>query len=67
MGPLERSALPADVAAAIAKQRTLDEVLRWSFARRPTVELVEIVVQDEFTHDAVFRFDERLYLVYDTT
>lgn len=39
----------------------LDDVLR-----RPELVLVEIVVQDEYTHDAIFRRGDA-FLVFDTT
>jgi len=39
---------------------TLEALLRWCH------DLVEIVVQDEFTHDVVMR-REGAYLVFDTT
>ena len=42
-------------------ERTLEDVLR-----RPDLRLVEVIVQDEYTHDVVFAQGAR-WLVYDTT
>ncbi|MFT3700073.1 MAG: hypothetical protein QM831_43410 [Kofleriaceae bacterium] len=39
---------------------SLEDLLRWNH------DLVEIVVQDEFTHDVVMRRDG-VFLVFDTT
>jgi hypothetical protein len=44
--------------------RTLEDVLAWCRAHRADV--VEVVVQDEFTHDVVVREAERFH-VFDTT
>ena len=44
------------------KLATLEEVLRWGGAA-----LVEIITQDEYTHDVVLRWDDGVFLVYDTT
>jgi hypothetical protein len=54
----------ASVLAVAEKQRTLEEVVRalgtlgWA--------LVEVVTQDEYTHDVVLPFAEH-YLSFDTT
>lgn len=44
--------------------RTLEEVLTW--ARAHKADVVEVIVQDEFTHDVILREAER-YHVFDTT
>jgi hypothetical protein len=49
-----------------ASLRTLEEVLAWAFAQHPPAELLDVVVQDEFTHDVVVKAREG-YLVFDTT
>ncbi len=43
---------------------TLDDVLRWCAATGG--ELVEVIVQDEYTHDVVVRAAPH-YLVFDST
>jgi hypothetical protein len=46
--------------------RSLEDVLAWAFAQRPPAELLEVIVQDEFTHDVIVRHGTE-YLVFDTT
>ncbi len=46
---------------------TLAEVLAWGRAQLPPRTVTEIVTQDEYTHDVVMKYDEGLYLVFDTT
>jgi hypothetical protein len=43
------------------EHRTLEEALRC-----PELRLLEVIVQDEYTHDVVFAHRDR-FLVYDTT
>ncbi|MDB4966366.1 MAG: hypothetical protein JWN44_2055 [Myxococcales bacterium] len=46
--------------------RTLEEVMRWSFTSGCA--LVEVVTQDEYTHDVVLSMPAgEGYLVFDTT
>jgi hypothetical protein len=58
---------PAARAALAMRHETLEQVTRWAFAQRPPLRLVEVVTQDEFTHDVVIALDDSLHLVYDTT
>ena len=46
---------------------TLGALMAWAFARRPPLQLVDVVTQDEFTHDVILKTDEDLFLVFDTT
>ena len=55
---------PEQLLAAARHLRTLEEATRWAFARG--LELVEIVTQDEYTHDVVFSAGAH-WLVFDTT
>lgn len=57
--------LRAEVAAIVAQQKTMEQVVRW--ALQTGREIASIVVQDEFTHDVVVPFREGLVFVYDTT
>jgi hypothetical protein len=43
---------------------TLQQLLRWAFARRANVS--EVVIQDEYSHDVVIPLDDR-WLVVDCT
>lgn len=65
------SARLAAIESELPEQRTLMEVLRWglekeSGARLPEV-IAEVIVQDEFTHDAIVPWRDGLVLVYGTT
>lgn len=55
------------LAAEVAPLGLLGELMEWAFARRPRIELTDVVVQDEYTHDVVLRFDAEHWLVFDTT
>jgi hypothetical protein len=55
------------IAAVVAGQQTLEDVVRWAFAQRPALPIERVVVQDEYTHDVVLCWGEGVYLVYDTT
>jgi hypothetical protein len=59
-GALER-------AAAATRLDTLERLLQFGFAQRPPWELLDVVVQDEFTHDVVVRDPATAFLVFDTT
>ena len=69
----DHAALPsADrdaLAARVAAQRTLADVLQWAATHSPPLAVAEIVTQDEYTHDVVLPLDasRSLYLAYDTT
>lgn len=48
--------------ALAARADTLEDVLRWS------ADLIDVIVQDEFTHDVIVREPAgRAYVVFDTT
>ena len=63
LDPTERAALEMWT----ERQRTLEEVVRWGLLLRPPSLIVDVVVQDEYTHDVVMPYKNGLYLVYDTT
>jgi hypothetical protein len=44
---------------------TLEELLGW--CRATGAELVDVIVQDEYTHDVLVRERAGSYLVFDTT
>jgi len=52
---------------ALPGQRTLGAVLEWLRAQDPARAVGEIVTQDEYTHDVIVPWAERLTLVFDTT
>ncbi|PCC67776.1 hypothetical protein SAMN02745121_02412 [Nannocystis exedens] len=55
----------AALAAIVESQRTLAAVARWCGAGG--ARLVEVITQDEYTHDVVVHVAGALHLVYDTT
>ncbi len=58
---------PAQLARAQLATRlaTLEDVLRVGFAQQPAWQIVDVIVQDEFTHDVIV--SGPAYLVFDTT
>lgn len=54
-------------AAAAVRLDTLEDVLRFGLAQRPPWELVDVIAQDEFTHDVVVRGPAPAFVVFDTT
>lgn len=54
-------------AAAATRLQTLEDLLRFAFAQRPAWDLVDVLVQDEFTHDVIIRGPAPAFLVFDTT
>ena len=52
---------------ALRSLRTLGAVLDWLRAQEPPRAVGEIVTQDEYTHDVIVPWSERLTLVFDTT
>ena len=60
---------PDVVARAVAATRlaTLEEFLRFGFAQRPAWQLVDVIVQDEYTHDVIVGGPAPAFLVFDTT
>jgi len=48
-------------------QRTLGDVLAWLRTQNPSRSVTDILTQDEYTHDVVVEWSDRLYLVFDAT
>ncbi len=46
---------------------SLDGVIPWAIARRPSAEFVDVIVQDEFHHDVVVRVSDRLFIVFESS
>jgi hypothetical protein len=57
----------AALSQAVARLATLQEVVRWGFAHEPALEIVEVIVQDEYSHDVIMTGGDGLHLVFDTT
>ena len=67
----ESAHIPEDVLSMLRGQvvarATLEEVVRWALMRREPFPVVDVIVQDEYTHDVVIRVRGDVYLVFDTT
>lgn len=50
----------------LASLWSLQDVVRWGFAQSPAYMVVDVIVQDEFTHDVVMHAGD-IYLVFDST
>jgi hypothetical protein len=59
----ERSTL-ADAARGF---QNLEQAFRWAIAQTPKIMPEDVVIQDEYTHDVLFRAAEDAYVVFDTT
>ncbi|HKR66501.1 MAG TPA: hypothetical protein VJZ00_22430 [Thermoanaerobaculia bacterium] len=46
---------------------TLEHAFRWALQQEPRLQPVDVVTQDEFTHDVLFRADDGSFLVFDST
>lgn len=53
--------------AAVGGLPTLADVLAWARAQAPPAAVLEIVTQDEYTHDVVLPFGGRHFLAFDAT
>jgi hypothetical protein len=54
-------------ADAATRLRTLEDLLRFGFSQAPPWDVVDVIVQDEYTHDVIVRGPEPAFLVFDTT
>jgi hypothetical protein len=52
---------------ALKPMRMLEELVRWGFAQSPPLNIQDVIVQDEYSHDVVMRWRSGRYLVFDTT
>ena len=53
--------------AEVAGFETLEKAFRWAVSRTPKVLPDDVIVQDEYSHDVLFRVADDCYLVFDTT
>ena len=52
---------------ALRDLRTLATILDWLAVQEPPRVVHDVVTQDEYTHDVIVPWSERLVLVFDTT
>lgn len=50
----------------LASLWSLQDVVRWGFAQSPSYLVIDVIVQDEFTHDVVMAAGD-IFLVFDST
>ncbi len=50
---------------SVERLQTLEQLLMW--CRAHDAELVDVIVQDELTHDVLVKKADGTYLVFDTT
>ena len=46
---------------------TLDQAFRWALRQEPRLEPIDVVVQDEYTHDVLFGARDGSFVVFDAT
>lgn len=51
----------------VPRAATLGELVTWSARQAPRAEIVDVIVQDEYTHDVVLAWRDGLHLVFDST
>ena len=59
-----------EIQASVPNQENLKDMMAWAFSSPGDFEstvVVDVVVQDEFTHDVIVPWRDGLVLVYDTT
>ena len=49
-----------------ARLETLEDIIHWGIAQVPALDVIDVIVQDEYNHDAIVRGPD-FYLVFDTT
>ncbi|MCK6547368.1 hypothetical protein L6R52_16080 [Myxococcota bacterium] len=57
----------AAMEASVCSFVMLEELIRWGLSCSPQREVVDVVIQDEYSHDVVFRWDDRWFLVFEST
>ncbi len=55
-----------ELTADIESLATLEHVVRWGLAQTPQLDIIEVVIQDEFSHDVVMTTADHHFLVFDT-
>jgi hypothetical protein len=66
VGPVPQS-VHVRAQTGLGEQRTLADVLRWGREQSPPRAVVEIITQDEYTHDVVMPFEGGHFLAFDAT
>ena len=56
-----------ELAAAVATLPTLQEVIQWGLSLPEESTILDVVVQDEYTHDVVMKWRDSYHVVFDAT
>lgn len=72
LAPQEPSSRPlrpefARLADELAALHMLGDVVRWAARQQPPRAILDVITQDEYTHDVVLHYRDDLHLVFDTT
>lgn len=59
----EREAL----SRVLSAQESLDDVFAWGRTQSPPITPEDVIIQDEFSYDALVPFGEKRWVVYATT
>jgi len=57
----------ARIVRELERLETLGQVLRWTLAQTPRAEFVNVVVQDEYTHDVIVRVADGVFAAFDAS
>lgn len=57
----------ASLEMLVQRHQTLADVLAWTRSVDPPAKVVDVVTQDEYTHDVVVEAPGQPYLAFDTT
>jgi hypothetical protein len=52
---------------AAATLPTLEHAFRWAIGQTPPLRPVDVVIQDEYTHDVLFGAADGSFLIFDAT
>ena len=63
LSPAERDAL----AEVVTRRRGQDQIFAWGRTQSPPIHPVDVIKQDEFTHDVLVPLPENRWLVYGAT
>lgn len=53
--------------SAVARLVTLEEVIRWGLSLPGGQTILDVIVQDEYTHDVIMKWRDDFHVVFDTT
>jgi hypothetical protein len=63
---MDESSMPTGILSELESLQTLEQVMHWAASRKPPAWLLNVVTQDEFTHDVLFEASPDAFLVFDT-